>query len=108
MCPHLLGRRVQQHVAVLGRRSACTPRLEEILHAYADLALDAADRLLQHAGEDRVRRLHLHRVLKLLVEVEQLTLLLLMYPYGVPVQAGGRAFGSCSAGIFFGGDAKKT
>ena len=40
-------------------------RLEEILHGDADLALDAADRLLQELGELRIRPVDAHGVLKL-------------------------------------------
>ena len=63
---HLFGRRVEQHVAVLRRRAASAPGLEEVLHADADLAFDAADRLLQHACKNRIGLADLDRVLKTL------------------------------------------
>ena len=69
---HLLGRRVKQHVAVFSCWAAGAPGLKKILHAHTDFAFDAADRLLQHARENRIRRLHLDRVLKLFVEIEHL------------------------------------
>jgi len=64
----LLGCGVEQHVAIFGR-TARAPGLEEILQADADLALHAADRLLQLAGEDRIGLLDPDRVLQSLVEI---------------------------------------
>src|SRR5690606_31414868 len=64
-----LGRRVQQQVAEL--RVAPRPHsLEKVLHGNADLALDAADRLLQGAREQRVGGLDAHGELQLVVGVE--------------------------------------
>jgi hypothetical protein len=68
----LLGAGVQQHVAVL-HRAARAPALEHVLQADADLAFDAADRLLQGAGEDRVRTFDAHRILQLAVHVEHVS-----------------------------------
>ena len=51
-------------------RAALPPRLKHVLHHHADLALDAADRLLQGAGEEGVRRLDADRELQLAVGVE--------------------------------------
>src|SRR3954471_3065795 len=56
---------VQQHVAVL-LRPAAAPGLEEVLVYDAPLALGAADRLLQHAREDRVGLVDADGVRKLL------------------------------------------
>ena len=64
-----LGRRVQEHVAILGR-AARAERLEHVLHGDADLALDAADRLLQRFGEDRVGTFDAHRKLQLSIGIE--------------------------------------
>ena len=60
----LLGRGHHQHVAVLGV-PARAHRLEEVLHGDADLALDAADGLLEMLGEDRVGLVHADLVLEL-------------------------------------------
>ncbi len=51
-------------------RPARTPGLEEVLHADADLAFHAADRLLQHAGEHQVGCLDLDGILEAPVMVE--------------------------------------
>ena len=53
MCADLFGGGVEEHVAVLGG-AARAPGLEEVLHADADLAFDAADGLLEHAGKDGI------------------------------------------------------
>lgn len=73
-CEHLdmadlLGRGVEEHVAILAVGCAAAPSLEEILHADADFALDAADRLLEHAGEDRVGIAHANGILQALVMI---------------------------------------
>lgn len=52
----LFGPGVEQHVAVRGLRRRLAPHLEEVLEADPALALDAADGLLEHPGEERVRR----------------------------------------------------
>jgi hypothetical protein len=62
----LFGRGIEQHVAILGW-SACTPGLEKVLHTDTNLALDAADGLLEHAGEDGIRCVYRDGVLKLFV-----------------------------------------
>jgi hypothetical protein len=51
-------------------RPAEVPGLEEVLHADADLALDAADRLLEHLREERVRAIDPNVVPELAVGVE--------------------------------------
>src|SRR4051812_36321718 len=71
----LFGRGIKQDVAILGR-PPCAPGLEEILKADADLAFDAADGLLQLAGEDRIGLLDPDRILQSFVEVVHAQLLL--------------------------------
>src|SRR3712207_7198214 len=53
-------RRREQHVAVPGR-PAIAEALEHVLVHDPHLALGAADRLLQHPGEDGVRLVDAHR-----------------------------------------------
>ncbi|MBN8902887.1 MAG: hypothetical protein J0H57_17805, partial [Rhodospirillales bacterium] len=62
--PDLLRRRVEQHVAILVGRPTRTPGLKEILQADPDLALDAADRLLQLPREQRIGRVDSNRILQ--------------------------------------------
>ena len=68
--PHLLCCGVEEHVAILRRRAARTPTLEEVLHADADLSFDATDRLLQHAGIDGIGAFDLHRILQALIKIQ--------------------------------------
>src|SRR5215218_7024804 len=65
----LLGADVQDHVLVL-LRAATVPPLEEVVHHHADLAPLAAERLLQHLGEQRVRPLGPRVILQLLAVEE--------------------------------------
>ena len=61
-----LGGRIEQEVAIPGI-SARAHGLEEILHAHTDFALDPADGLLQGASEERIGRIHDHRILQFAV-----------------------------------------
>ena len=65
----LLSRRMQQHVAVFRRRRTVAPRLEEILHAYANFTFHAADRLLQHPRELWIGGVDHNRILQSLVMI---------------------------------------
>src|SRR3954469_22545967 len=67
--PDLLGADVQDHVLVL-LRAATVPPLEEVVHHHADLAPLAAERLLEHLGEQRVRPLGPRVILQLLAVEE--------------------------------------
>src|SRR3954468_11967200 len=71
----LFCRGIKQDVAIFGRPPR-TPGLEEILKADANLAFDAADGLLQLAGEDRIGLLDPDRILQSFVEVVHAQLLL--------------------------------
>lgn len=67
--PQLLRRGVEQHVAVFGR-TARAERLEHVLEADADLALDTPDRLLEGTGEHRIGRLDADGILQAAIGVE--------------------------------------
>jgi len=67
--PDLLGAGLHQHIAILDR-PARSERLEELLEHHADLALNPANRLLEHPGEYRIGLIDPHRILQLIVVIE--------------------------------------
>jgi hypothetical protein len=58
---------IEEHVTIFGRGGTVAPSLKEILETDADFTFDPADRLLKHAGVDRVRALDPDRILQALV-----------------------------------------
>ena len=67
---NFLGCGVHQHVAVFRVRPARAPGLEKVLHANAYFAFHAPDRLLQHAGKNRIGCFDLDGILKTFVVIE--------------------------------------
>jgi hypothetical protein len=65
----LLGAGLQKHLPIFDR-PARAPGLEQILQTDADLALDAADGLLQHAREGWIRLVDPNRILQISIVIE--------------------------------------